>query len=322
MVLIVSHTHEPSTDQIIDWLLCYGVPFIRINPDTTLHFLSLELSSGVTQMSFEVGGTTISLADLTGVWYRRGWFQFAHSTNLTELPIALQGPVEAQLALDMAGLNEFITEVVFERGINSPVDNKLNKLAVLRLASRLGLSTPNTLVTTSKTDVANFRNRHGRIITKNLTGGVFIQHGKTMLQGYTSEVTDDILPMLASGFFPMMFQELLDKAYEVRTFFLNGRMWSSAIFSQSSESTALDFRNYDRSRPNRTPPYVLPVEVEHRLLALMRSLRLTCGSIDLVVRPNDDHVFLEVNPVGQFWQVSHPCNYHIEDEIARSLAGR
>jgi hypothetical protein len=34
---------------------------------------------------------------------------------------------------------------------------------------------------------------------------------------------------------------------------------------------------------------------------------------------NKELVFLEINPVGQFGMVSHPCNYYLEKRIAQNL---
>ena len=54
-------------------------------------------------------------------------------------------------------------------------------------------------------------------------------------------------------------------------------------------------------------------------ILLMKQLQLESGSIDMVVTPNNEYVFLEVNPVGQFDYVSKLCNYFIEKEIAVKL---
>jgi D-alanine-D-alanine ligase-like ATP-grasp enzyme len=51
----------------------------------------------------------------------------------------------------------------------------------------------------------------------------------------------------------------------------------------------------------------------------MNKLDLNCGSIDMIVTPKNEYVFLEVNPVGQFGMVSYPCNYNLEKKIAEYL---
>jgi glutathione synthase/RimK-type ligase-like ATP-grasp enzyme len=51
----------------------------------------------------------------------------------------------------------------------------------------------------------------------------------------------------------------------------------------------------------------------------MKTIGMKSGSIDLIVDENNDYIFLEVNPIGQFAQVSIPCNYYIEEYIANYL---
>lgn len=323
MVIIISLENEASTNGVIDWLHFHGADFIRISPNTPLSNVRMILGgSGYCDIEFMIDRQTVTLSQITGVWYRRGWFQVGHSSKLNALPIELRKKVLNQLDSDLSSLNGFLSKMLFSGAVNKPSDNELNKLEALRLASSLGLSIPPTIVTSQKADVREFRSLQGRIITKNMSAGVFVDYKGTMFEGYTREVTEEEMDMLPEQFFPMLFQKLLNKSFEVRTYYLKGRMWSSAIFSQSSCNTKVDFRNYDKECPNRTPPYILPYEINNKLKNLMDALDLSSGSIDLVVGPDDNHVFLEVNPVGQFWQVSYPCNYYLEDEIARTLTAQ
>ena len=51
----------------------------------------------------------------------------------------------------------------------------------------------------------------------------------------------------------------------------------------------------------------------------MVKLNYRSGSIDMVYTKDKAYVFLEINPVGQFAQVSEPCNYYLEDWVAKHL---
>jgi glutathione synthase/RimK-type ligase-like ATP-grasp enzyme len=73
---------------------------------------------------------------------------------------------------------------------------------------------------------------------------------------------------------------------------------------------------YERKR---ICPVQIPSEIKNKLILLMKQLQLESGSIDMIVTPNNEYVFLEVNPVGQFDYVSKLCNYFIEKEIAVKL---
>lgn len=115
------------------------------------------------------------------------------------------------------------------------------------------------------------------------------------------------------------FEGKIDKAYELRVFYFNQTFYPMAIFSQNDKKTKIDFRNYNRINPNRTVPFELPIDIKDKLSILMNILNLNSGSVDLIVSKDREYYFLEVNPVGQFGMVSHPCNFNIEEIIAKYL---
>ena len=70
---------------------------------------------------------------------------------------------------------------------------------------------------------------------------------------------------------------------------------------ESQQSTVAD-KDWDATTW-RTHPYLvheLDATVEGQIGDLMRRMNLSFGSLDFIVTPEGEHVFLEVNPVGQF----------------------
>jgi hypothetical protein len=51
----------------------------------------------------------------------------------------------------------------------------------------------------------------------------------------------------------------------------------------------------------------LPAPVQQQCRALLRRLGLVFGCIDLIVTPTGEHVFLEINQMGQFLWVEEMC---------------
>jgi hypothetical protein len=136
---------------------------------------------------------------------------------------------------------------------------------------------------------------------------------------FTSPLDLAAIATLPERFAASLFQEHVDKDYELRIFYLDGDAYAMAIFSQLDPQTRTDFRRYNRERPNRTVPFLLRPETAGRIRLLMDDLALETGSIDMLQARDGREVFLEVNPVGQLGMVSHPCNYHLERKIAELL---
>ena len=51
----------------------------------------------------------------------------------------------------------------------------------------------------------------------------------------------------------------------------------------------------------------------------MDSLNYNMGSLDVIKTKEGKYVFLEINPYGQFGMTSVPCNYYLDEKIAKFL---
>jgi hypothetical protein len=79
---------------------------------------------------------------------------------------------------------------------------------------------------------------------------------------------------------------------------MGGHFVTARLLSQELEATRLDWRAAGprlRVEPDRLPP-----DVEQACRRLMENLGILFGCFDFIVTPEGEHVFLEVNPAGQF----------------------
>lgn len=97
------------------------------------------------------------------------------------------------------------------------------------------------------------------------------------------------------------------------------RVFTCAIHSQDSEKTMHDWRRYDFDNV-RHEAYQLPAEVEAKILGFMSATGLIFGAIDMVLTPQGDYVFLEVNPQGQWGWIEEFTGLPIARAIAELLA--
>ncbi|WP_430405829.1 hypothetical protein [Fluviicola sp.] len=200
-----------------------------------------------------------------------------------------------------------------------------NKIEFLEICTSLDIEIPSTLVTRSKEQLLDFWKDCGEeIITKSLAFPFecinYNESGEmdSYRMGYTVPVRKPELESLPDFFDLSIFQEKLDKLFEIRSIFLDGKIYSEAIFSQSREVAALDYRlGYDSGM--RMCNYTLPEQIEKQVEQLMTALDLNFGSLDIVVTKDKRYVFLEVNPNGQYGAVSQTTNSNVDYEVAKFL---
>jgi ATP-GRASP peptide maturase of grasp-with-spasm system len=216
--------------------------------------------------------------------------------------------------------NAFLSSIVGAKWFDHPENVRKNrKMEILVKAKEFNLLIPNTIIANNKKSALQFLSQNKRIISKPITEIPYFHDIQYEFFLFTSEMTEDILNSGPANFYPTLFQQLIEKKYDIRVFFMNDECYSMAILSQNDSKTTIDFRNYDFERPSRTIPYKLPAEIENKICKLMRSINLSNGSLDFVLSQDHKFYFLEVNPIGQFGMTSYPCNYEIDKKIAQFL---
>ncbi len=318
MVLILSSLDDLSTNTVIDWLLYYKKKYVRISSIDEIEFSKIIISDTGFDIEMTINNTlNICLSEITTFWYRRSYFSvFIEKLKNT---CSLFQQINHHLQVEANILMNFFIHEIKTKSLNIPQDNNLNKLITLNTAAKLGLKVPYTLITNTKEIVENFHKTKQNIITKNISGGVFISDDEQFLSTITQRVTQEDVETLPEKFSYSLFQEEIKKIFELRIFYLDDNFYASAIFSQNDKKTEVDFRNYNVEKPNRTPPFKLPIDIEEKLRILMHANHLNSGSIDMIYSDQGEYIFLEINPIGQLHQVSHPCNYYLEKKIAEFL---
>lgn len=310
--IIASQPSDNSTDRVMEWLDYLGLSPKRIN--------GLEDTNPPFKIEF---GNHLAEQQLCNIWFRRPDIG-RHALDVSSKHVKDEG---AELSLRKAMVEDLATvKKAYWRGmkigksVGSAFHNAPDKLLQLSLAQQCGIAIPHTLITGNKQELLEFaeRNKNG-VIFKSVQDSFIVVKKEIPFSMFTEEISKAEIDQLPQHFYRTLFQEKLDKDYEIRAFFLKDRFFSMAIFSQKDKQTDVDFRKYNSSVPNRIAPYQLPKEIEKRILKLMKLLHLDNGSIDIVKTKDGKWVYLEVNPVGQFGMVSEPCNYNLEREIAKAL---
>lgn len=300
MILIISENNERTTAEVIKWLIFLDKKFIRIHEDEIF-----EIKTSDTRIYIESERNHFFIDEISSVWYRRGSLRFVRHKYKDDA-------INLHMNEHQHWLEDYVRKYLeCKKQVNKESNYHVNKLVVLDVAKQIGFDVPKSFLAenTANVEVNN-------TIIKTIAGNGVLEFDNTNYAGlmYTSLVEKKH----ENQFFITLFQEKIEKDFEIRTFYLNEKIWSMAIFSQNDDQTKVDYRKYNHKRPNRNVRYNLPLDVEDKIRKLMKELDLNSGSIDFM-KSGDQFYFLEVNPVGQFGNVTYYCNYDLDCEIAKSL---
>lgn len=312
MILIISQHFEATTDQIIEWLLFKEKKFFRVNENNFVEEIQIKNLEEPVVLHFSCG-KVLDFKLIESFFYRRGDFKY----NFRKLNITCEevNVVVESLRSEWQRVKEYLYTVLERKHfIGNISSNDINKLSVLYEAQRIGLNTPRTFIVSNKQSYEE--NKFPVTITKTIHNVLHFKHEETLYFNRTEICNSD---QFTNSFFPSLFQEYVSKKFEIRSFYIGGKFYSMAIFSQQNKRTEVDFRNYDFTDLNNRVPFRLPRDVEDKLHQLMQRFNLNTGSIDLIYTKDNRFVFLEINPAGQFGMVSSPCNYYLEKLLANQL---
>ncbi len=317
-VLILTRSDDnESVDMVSRAVEARGQPVLRLDSDRfpTDVRLTLHHDPQRNDVTFDGGDGPRDLRDVRSIWLRRHHVAGALPAEMDpQLRTGAVAESRATLFGLLAALDAFwIDPLPLIRWTGQ-------KPLQLRLARELGLTTPRTLVTNDPAQVRNFARTCPRgIVAKMLSSFRVIDDGVEKVV-FTSPVSPDNLDRLDGlRWSPMAFQEQVPKKLELRVTIVGRRVFAAAIDSQSFERAAVDWRRDGLAMLDSWQTFALPPDLEHRLLLLMDRLELNYGAADLILTPDDQFVFLELNPSGEFFWLQRCPGLPIADAIADVL---
>ncbi len=256
-----------------------------------------------------------NLREVTAIWHRRLNFGAQLPTTLDkQLRDASLGEARAAARGMLASLKAFRMDAV-ER-----IRHAENKQLQLQVARSFGLEIPRTLTTNDPSAVHDFARRCPcGMVTKMLSSFAVYDEGRELVVFTNPVQPEDLADLAGLRLCPVTFQEMIPKALELRTTVVGRRVMSASIDSQASQRAAHDWRRDGQRLTRDWQPYELPPEVEQKILRLMDYFLLNYGAIDFIVTPDGRHVFLEINPVGEFFWLERYTGLPIADTIADVL---
>ncbi len=317
-VLIITHSQDNESIPLVRQALAErGEKAFRFDTDRFPTEIRLDVYYGDNERLILVDNDQkVDLHDVSALWYRR-------------IAIGAKIPTTMDKQMRQASVQE--SRVTIQGMIASirgfhldplpHIRRAENKQLQIQIARELGLDTPRTLTTNNPQAVKQFAQECSQgMITKMLSSfAIYDEKGQEKVV-FTNPVTrEDLENLEGLSFCPMTFQEKIPKALELRTTIVGQRVFTAAVNSQSLEKSRYDWRRQGIALLDAWTHYDLPEELEEKLLKLMTEFGLNYGAIDLILTPDGRHVFLEVNPVGEFFWLERCPGLPISQAIADLL---
>jgi glutathione synthase/RimK-type ligase-like ATP-grasp enzyme len=197
------------------------------------------------------------------------------------------------------------------------IRNAENKIYQLLLAKEIGFSIPDSLITNIPDKASYFfKEKNSSCILKPIKSGLVegeIEEGVI----FTNEIilNHDNAQRIASC--PTYFQNLVNKKGDVRITAVGDSLYPAFIHSQDENDSKTDWRKSVKLLKHST--FKLPDDISNKCIKLLKRLELNFGAIDFILDEDDNLIFLEINPNGQWAWIEKRLNYPISKEITKIL---
>ena len=311
MILIVADTNDIHISSVCN-LLANPEQVIFINPHHATECIQYSFSpSG---LSFFKEGKEYFIHDIDAVWWRLKPNLFINQLNLKQ--VETQNFILREWLLMLEPLSNFLADKFWinRRSVDLLLRNKPNQLVI---AEKQGFSIPKTCISNNAEKLLSVFKEHEYIIYKPL--GYLIIPPDEVLYANKIKVSDLKQKAANIAIAPGIFQEYVDKAYELRITIVGDQIFVVKIDSQADVETTIDWR---RNQNGASYELIEPDDsFKDKLLKLHHTFGLVFGAYDFIVTPDNSYIFLEVNQVGQWlWMEEKLENLKITKALADLLS--
>ncbi|MDR0803252.1 hypothetical protein [Fluviicola sp.] len=176
-----------------------------------------------------------------------------------------------------------------------------NKLVFLDVCRELNIDIPETLITQKKEDLRIFFNtQKNGIIVKSLARNFhhcvsITEHSQIWQHGITNTINESQFDQIPQEFDLSLFQEKLEKKYELRILYVDGICFSQVIFSQKYAFSEVDYRQGLGGSEMRQCNYHLPSKLTNQIKMLMNELSIS-DALMLSSQSKIDMYFWKLTP--------------------------
>lgn len=325
MVFIFTNKNDIHPTNVIKHLASWGVPVFRLNTECLLTDYQFKWWCDENGCDFYIRNIKNKLEvyghEITAVWERRAMTPKHLPITHRERSINKYNREEAHGFLSF--LRYYMRDIYSIGSIveDRPAESKMLQLAV---AKSIGAKVPDTCYANYKSAFENLCSKHKMLSLKTINNDSIFVEGEKEYVFYSQKCKSaDLMKQAPEAFSQTAcyLQNYIDKKYELRITVCCNDIVACKIDSQIQGETTgkIDWRQgYDYNL--RQEIVEIPDSVKELCLSYLKKMKLNFGCFDFIVTPDDEYIFLECNPNGQWLWIELETGFDISEIVARNLS--
>jgi hypothetical protein len=326
MILLFTYRSDLHPSKVLDILEGWGITVFRLNTEAIISDYHFSWWANDKECDFfienKISGLRIYGSQITAIWDRR----YTNPCELSGMSVNESTDnyklAEAKAFLDF--LRYYLKDIYSIGSITNDTIAE-SKFLQLSTAKRLGMRIPNTCVSNIKSQLLDRLCGSNSLCVKSLSGaGVIDKDCGQEYAFYTKRIEDNVLNRISNQVYAEtanFIQKYEEKSYELRITVCCDDFIACRIDSQHlcDDKGKIDWRQgYDYGLKQEIVD--IPDHIKDFCLLFLKEMQLNFGCFDFIVTPDDEYVFLECNPNGQWLWIELATGYNISKIVAKNLA--
>lgn len=296
-ILIITSSIDVTVDYIIK--KNEEISFFRFDVDEFSNY-EINVSNYTWTIRNKVSDSVIEMQNVISIYYRKPIFP-----NLSEYESYYHSMIEKDILALITGITDsFVGKVLSKPYLLRMSENKINQLL---FASINNFLIPKSFIGNDNNTLKSYSNNE-TIIKPLTTGKVYTETECELYQtNYFNFANDDITLT------PIYLQNYIKKQYEVRITVINKNFYTVRIDTEDKLDWRKDYENH------KYTIIECPEKVKKECNKMLSYYNLVFGAFDYIVTPNNEWVFLELNPNGQWLWLEEALQLDISNKIIEYL---
>ena len=296
IILIITSSIDETASYIIEKYSDVAA-FFRVDVDKFGQY-RFHIGNGVWQISN--GNLSISSSDIHSIYYRKPMLP-----DLGEYDPQYHLMIQRDIISVINGIvDSFSGKVLTKPSILRKAENKVYQLIY---AGKNKWNIPNSYIGNNYIECGKYENSVS-IIKPLTTGKTYGRNGTELYQTNIFKGIDEDISIT-----PIYLQSYVHKQFEVRVTIIGKHVYSVRIDTKNKIDWRADYHNH------RYAEIICPDTIVERCYQMMDDFSLAFGAFDFIVTPEEEWVFLEVNPNGQWLWLEQELGLDISKKIVSYL---
>jgi len=273
------------------------IDFFRFDVDKLSEYIVVLGDCKTWKITNKKSNKKVTNEDITAIYFRK-------PPDLSAYEVAYHGMIQRDILSVINGISDSFDGKVLSRPyLLRRAENKVNQL-IFTLKNNWEI--PCSFIGNDPEEKI-FYDKKG--IIKPLTTGI-VRRDNGCDVYYTSCFYDTDVDISLT---PIYLQEYVPKKYEVRITVINKKFYTVRIDTKDKIDWRKDYENHKYSLIE------CPKEIQNKCLKMLKYYNLFFGIFDYIVTPQEEWIFLELNPNGQWLWLEKKLNLDISNKIIKYL---